>query len=67
MKKELEKALMKIWTQASSVYAIETKTGKWKIGYTNDYPLQHGDGESYVISKEIAMAILQPPPPINLD
>lgn len=23
-----------------------TKSGNWRFGYTNDYPLQHGNGEN---------------------
>ena len=38
----------KIFKGGDNFYAISQ--GKfWKIGFTNDYPLQHGDGKSYLI------------------
>lgn len=39
-----------VFPQGDNYYAQRTMTGKWKIGYTNDYPMQHGDGEHIVIN-----------------
>ncbi len=27
-----------------------TKEGRWVVGYSNDYPMQHGDGKSFVLT-----------------
>lgn len=29
-----------------------TKKGKWAVKCTNDYPMQHGSGEDYVLSEQ---------------
>jgi hypothetical protein len=28
-----------------------TKKGKWAVSYSNDYPMQHGSGQEYVLTE----------------
>lgn len=29
-----------------------TKKGKWAVSYSNDYPMQHGGGQEYILTEE---------------
>ena len=29
-----------------------TKKGKWEVSYSNDYPMQHGDGKSHILTED---------------
>lgn len=42
-----------IWPQGDGYYAELTKTGKVRIGYTNDYPMQHGTGEGLILPQSM--------------
>jgi hypothetical protein len=45
-KKEFLKKLTKeYYNQGDDYYAYQTKRGDWEFGYSNDYPMQHGDGK----------------------
>lgn len=33
------------YNQGDDYYAYQTKKGDWQFGYSNDYPMQHGDGK----------------------
>ena len=58
-KKEFLLNLIKeYYPQGDSYYANQTKKGKWKYGYSNDYPLQHGPGESFIIPDEIVEILI---------
>jgi len=35
--------------KGENAFARVTKSGNYEIGYTNDYPMQHGDGERYIV------------------
>ncbi len=40
------------YAQGDDYFVHITKGGKWKIGYSNDYPLQHGEGKSYILTEQ---------------
>lgn len=40
-------------------YATQNKRGQIHIGYTNDYPMQHGNGESIIVSESAANILLE--------
>jgi len=54
----LENLARKIWTQGDDYFATETKTGKWRVGYTNDYPMQHGNGEEMMLPQEFVKILM---------
>ena len=42
------------YDQGDDYYAFITKKGnRWSFGYGNDYPLQHGAGESFTLPCEM--------------
>ena len=45
----LETLIKEYYTQGDSYYASQTKTGKWRFGYTNDCEMQHGSGEEMML------------------
>lgn len=49
----LENLARKVYPQGDNFYATRTKTGKWRVGYTNDYPLQHGGGEEMMLPETL--------------
>lgn len=52
-----KKLAEKIFEGGDNFYAIQQ--GKyWKIGFTNDYPLQHGNGSSYLIPNDIIIYLI---------
>ena len=55
--KKIEKQLIKWckenkYSQGDSYSVRVTKKGKWEVSYSNDYPMQHGDGKSYILTEE---------------
>lgn len=40
------------YSQGDSYSVRVTKKGKWAVSYSNDYPMQHGGGQEYVLSEE---------------
>lgn len=60
MKQDLEHIISAIirwykenhYSQGDGYYVRITKKGKWEVSYTNDYPMQHGDGQSHILSEE---------------
>ena len=40
------------YDQGDDYYAKQGDNGVWIVGYSNDYPLQHGKGQGYKITKE---------------
>ncbi len=51
---ELKKAFLyalieEYYPQGDGYDVYRTKKGSWAISYSNDYPLQHGKGESFVL------------------
>ena len=48
------------WNQGNNFYARQNKKQTaWLFGYTNDYPLQHGDGEECRLTNEAAQYFVQ--------
>lgn len=41
------------YKQGDDYYVHRTRKGKWIVGYSNDYPLQHGPGESFTFDDRI--------------
>jgi hypothetical protein len=33
-----------------------TKKGKWAVSYSNDYLMQHGDGQEYILTEQDFLA-----------
>lgn len=42
----------KYYSQGDNYYIRITNKGKWAVGYSNDYPLQHGSGKEHILSEE---------------
>jgi hypothetical protein len=40
------------YSQGDDYYARKNPDGTWIVGYSNDYPLQHGPGEKYLMTEE---------------
>lgn len=40
------------YSQGDSYSVRVTNKGKWEVSYSNDYPMQHGDGKSYILTEE---------------
>jgi hypothetical protein len=38
------------YSQGDSYSVRITNKGKWEVRYSNDYPMQHGYGESYILT-----------------
>ena len=55
--KEIEKKLLKWYeenkyNQGDSYSVTINRDGKWKVSHSNDYPMQHGSGNSHTFSDE---------------
>ena len=54
----IKETLLKIFKekhfQGDDYYCFQSKKKNWVVGYSNDYPLQHGDGVQWVIPEEVA-------------
>ncbi len=55
--KKIEKQLIEWcktnkYSQGDSYSVRITKKGKWEVSYSNDYPIQHGEGKSFILSDE---------------
>lgn len=48
-----------IYSYATNHYAVKTKSGLWKLGYTNDNEKMHGPGEYCIIPDCIIQLALQ--------
>lgn len=55
----LEAIVRKLYPQYDNPYAFRTKKGKYIFGYTNDYPLQHGDGVRNEVDETMANFIIK--------
>lgn len=44
-----------IYPNGDNFHCRQTNSGKWELGYTNDYPMQHGDGEKCIIPLSLLM------------
>lgn len=40
------------YSQGDSYDVRITKKGKWTVSYSNDYPMQHGDGNEFILTPE---------------
>lgn len=40
------------YSQGDSYSVRVTSKGKWAVSYSNDYPLQHGSGQEFVLTEE---------------
>jgi len=40
------------YPQGDDYYAGMTKTHKWYVGYSNDYPMQHSRGKKFILTPE---------------
>lgn len=55
--KEIEKSLIE-WCKKTKYsqgdgYSVRiTAKGEWEVSYSNDYPMQHGNGKAYILTKE---------------
>ena len=56
---ELEDLVRKLYPQYDNPYAFRTKKGRYIFGYTNDYPLQHGDGVKNDIDETMARFLIR--------
>ena len=57
MIKEIEKKLIDWYvqnkcSQGDSYYVSLTKSGRWIVSHTNDYPMQHGSGSHHVLTED---------------
>lgn len=55
--KKVEEALIEWckknkYSQGDDYSVFITKKGKWAVSYSNDYPMQHGGGVTYVLTEE---------------
>ena len=51
----LKRLTKKSFNQGDNYYAyLNSKKTAWLFGYTNDYPMQHGNGEENRISPALA-------------
>ncbi len=53
------KLIKKYYYQGDDYSVSKSKKGVWHFGYSNDYPLQHGSGQSFTLPDrmvEILMA-----------
>lgn len=41
-------------SQGDNYHCYQNKKKNWVVSYTNDYPLQHGDGVEWIIHEQIA-------------
>ena len=52
-------SLMKdYYSQGDNYFAYKNRKGIWTFGYINDYPMQHGSGESFKIPDEMCVLIM---------
>ena len=58
MKEKLLKIFRDKHKQGDNYYCYQSKKGNWVVGYTNDYPLQHGKGIEWVIPEEVAEILI---------
>ena len=54
---EIEKRLIEWckknkYSQGDSYSVRITNKGKWAVSYINDYPMQHGSGQEFILSEE---------------
>lgn len=42
----------KKYSQGDSYSVRITKSGKWAVSYSNDYPMQHGAGKEFILTPE---------------
>lgn len=55
----LDKLSRSMYTQGDDYFVHFDKRHKmWHFGYTNDYPLQHGDGEKSAVPDKLLTGIL---------
>lgn len=40
------------YSQGDDYSVRVTTNGKWAVSYSNDYPLQHGSGQEFVLTEE---------------
>jgi len=40
------------YSQGDDYYVVISATGQWGVGYSNDYPLQHGEGRLFMLSDQ---------------
>ena len=40
------------YSQGDGYWVRITKKGKWEVSYSNDYPMQHGSGKSYILTEK---------------
>jgi hypothetical protein len=45
--------------QGDNYYVAINSQGKWVVGYTNDYPMQHGNGKEHIISESEFYSIMK--------
>lgn len=56
----LKSMVEKYYTQGDSYYARKTRKGdKWFFGYSNDYPMQHGDGSEMMLPDGFVTVLMQ--------
>lgn len=41
----------KHYSQGDDYSVRITNKGKWAVSYSNDYPLQHGEGKEYILNE----------------
>lgn len=54
---EIEKQLIEWckktkYSQGDSYSVRITRKGLWEVSYSNDYPMQHGNGRRYILTQE---------------
>lgn len=56
--KDVLEIVQKIFNEPNC-FAELTKSTNWRIGYTNDYPMQHGSGREFVVPNELMIFIYE--------
>jgi hypothetical protein len=58
-KKEFLINLVKeVYTQGDNFSASQSSKGSWHFGYSNDYPMQHGNGKRMMLTDEIVEMLI---------
>ena len=50
----------KKYSQGDDYQVGINKEGKWVVSYSNDYPMQHGSGKSYILTEEEFKEAMRP-------
>lgn len=57
--KYLNNLIKKYYTQGDYYYVRRNQKDNWVFGYLNDYPLQHGPGESFSFTDKMVETLMK--------